>query len=109
MEKLYWPTSKTFSKMADERMHTPHPTSLDQPLAIRYNNHKKSVAYIFQSLGTINFVPFNQKAESKKGAMAQCLPLNALLTSLHLFRYIIITGKESSIAFSAIDKLVALF
>ena len=43
--------------------------------------------------------------------MAQCppLPLNTLLTALHLFRNMIIIGKESTIAFSAIDKLVALF
>ena len=37
MEKLY--TSKTFSKMAGERMHTSHPTPLDPPLAICYKNH----------------------------------------------------------------------
>ena len=41
--------------------------------------------------------------------MAQCPPLNTLLTALHLFRGMIIIVKESSIAFSAIDKLVALF
>ena len=35
--------------------------------------------------------------------------LNTLLTVLHLFRDMIIIGKESSIAFSAIDKLVDLF
>ena len=37
------------------------------------------------------------------------LPLNTLLTALHLFRDMIIIGKESTIAFSAIDKLVVLF
>ena len=36
-------------------------------------------------------------------------PLNTLLTALHLFRDMIIIEKESTIAFSAIDKLVALF
>ena len=35
-------------------------------------------------------------------------PLNALLTALHLFRDMIII-LESTMAFSAIDKLVALF
>ena len=35
--------------------------------------------------------------------------LNTLLRALHLFRDMIIIGKESTIAFSAIDKLVTLF
>ena len=53
MEKFY--TSKTFLKMADGRMHIPHPTPLDSPLAISYRNHQKNLAYfshldlIFQS------------------------------------------------------------
>ena len=33
-------------------------------------------------------------------------PLNTLLTSLHLFRDMIIMGKESTIAFNAIDELL---
>ena len=37
--------------------------------------------------------------------MAQCHPLIAL----HLFRDMIIIGKESAIAFSAIDKLNTCF
>ena len=44
--------------------------------------------------------------------MAQCPPsLNTLLTALlpHLFPDMIMIGKESTIAFSAIDKLVAVF
>ena len=42
--------------------------------------------------------------------MAQCPPfLNTLLTALHLFCDMILIGKESTIAFSAIDKLVVLF
>ena len=44
MEKLY--TSKTFLKMADGRMHIPHPTPLDPPVAISYRNHQKSRAYL---------------------------------------------------------------
>ena len=43
MEKLY--TSKTFLKMVGGRMHTPHPTPLDPPLAIIYRNHQKSLAH----------------------------------------------------------------
>ena len=39
--------------------------------------------------------------------MVQC-PLNSLLTALHLFCDMII-GKESTIAFSAIAKLVTTF
>ena len=54
MEKLY--TSKTCLKMAG-RMHTPHPTPLDPPLAISYRDHLKEYG-IFQSLGTIGFVIF---------------------------------------------------
>ena len=54
MKKLY--TSKTFLKMAGGRMHNPHPTPLDPPLAS-----------------------------------------------------MIMIGKESTIVFSAIDKLVAFF
>ena len=36
---------KNFLKMAGERMHTPHPTPLDPPLAISYRNHQKSLVY----------------------------------------------------------------
>ena len=36
-------------------------------------------------------------------------PLNTLLTALHLFRDMIITGEESTVVYSAIDELVALF
>ena len=64
MAKLY--TSKTFSQMAGERMHTPHLISLNSPRAISYKNHQKESG-IFQSLGTINFVLFYKRAESKRG------------------------------------------
>ena len=43
MEKLY--TLKTFLKMAGGKMDTPHPTPLDPPLAISYENHQKSLIY----------------------------------------------------------------
>ena len=43
MEKLY--RSRTFSKMAGGRRHTPDSTLLDPPRAISYKNHQKSVAY----------------------------------------------------------------
>ena len=36
-------------------------------------------------------------------------PLNTLLTTLHVFCDMIIIGKESTIAFSTIDKLVVYF
>ena len=40
MEKLY--TLKAFLKMTDGRMHIPHPTLLNSPLAISYRNQQKS-------------------------------------------------------------------
>ena len=66
MEKLY--ISKAFLKMADGRMHAPHPTPLYPPLAISYRNHQKSLAYFSHLIITISsFVLFYQKAESKGG------------------------------------------
>ena len=88
-------------------MHTPHPTLLDPPLAISYKNHQKSLAY-FRHLAPLTLLIFTKKPSQKGGAMAQC-PLNTLLTALHLFRNMNIIGKEATIAFSAIDKLVAFF
>ena len=63
MEKLY--TSKTVSKMAGGRRHTPHPTSLDPPLAISYKNHQKSLAYISHLAPLILF--FLLKYRVKRG------------------------------------------
>ena len=60
MEKLDRLTSKTFLKMADGRMHTPHPTPL-----VSAPGHKLqkplNESGIFQSLGTINFVVFTKR------------------------------------------------
>ena len=56
MEKLL--ASKSFLKMADGRMHTPHLTFLDPPLAISYGNDQKSQEYFSPLIGTINFVRF---------------------------------------------------
>ena len=63
---------------------------------------------IFQSLDTINFVNFLLKDKVKRKGLGggggrgwHNAPLNTLLTALHLFRDMIIIGKESSIAFSA--------
>ena len=66
MEKLH--ASKTFLKMAGERMPTPHPTSLVPPLVIRYRNHQKNMTCFNHLNGTIRFVLFHEKAESKGGA-----------------------------------------
>ena len=44
-EKIVSYKSKTFLKMADGKMHIPHPTPLDPPLAISYRNHQKIQAY----------------------------------------------------------------
>ena len=61
MEKLY--ASKTFLKMAGGRMHTPYPGS-----APGHKLQKPSIeSGMFQSLGTISFVLFYQKTESKRG------------------------------------------
>ena len=107
MKKLY--TSKTFSKMAGGRRYTPHSTPLDLPLAISYRNHQISLAYFshFAPL-IVLFVMKKQSLERTEGGVAQCPPYT-LLTALHLFRDMIIIGKESTIVFRAIDKSVALF
>ena len=57
MKKLY--ASKTLLKIAGWRMHTPHSTPLDLPLAYGHKLQKPSKEpSVFQSLGTINFVIF---------------------------------------------------
>ena len=63
MEKLFMP--KAFLKMAGERMHAPHPTTLYLLLAISYRKHQKSD--IFQSLSTITFVLFTKRQSQKGG------------------------------------------
>ena len=82
MKKLCKPTPKTFLKMAGKRMHTPHLTPLDPPLAISYRNHQKSMAY-FSHLGTISIVFFTKK-QSQKGGHGPIPPLNTLLPSSYL-------------------------
>ena len=75
MEKLY--TSKTFSKMAGGRMHTPHPTPLDLPQAISYENHQKSLAY-FGHLAPLILFLFTKRQSQKEwgegehGTMPDC-------------------------------------
>ena len=64
MEKLY--TSKTFSKMAGGRRHTPHFTPLDPPLAISYKNHQISLAY-FSHLAPLIFCYLLLKDRVKRG------------------------------------------
>ena len=56
---------KKILKMAGGRMHNPHRTPLDLPLAISYRNHRKSLAY-FSHLAPL-VVLFYSKAESKGG------------------------------------------
>ena len=73
MEKLY--TSKAFLKMAGGRMHTPHPTPGSVPGRKLQKPSKESG--ILQSLGTVNFVLFYKKAQSKRedyGPMPPCPP-----------------------------------
>ena len=109
MKKLY--TSKAISKTAGGRRHTPHPTpSRSAPDHKLQKSSKESG--IFQSHGTINFVNFLLKDKVKRrgpgGGGWHNAPLNTLLTALHLFCDMIITGKESSIAFSAFYNLKTL-
>ena len=47
------------------KMHTPHPTPLDPPLAISYRNHQKSMAY-FSYLAQLILFLFT-KRQSQKG------------------------------------------
>ena len=51
--------------MAGERMHIPHPTPLDSPLAISYRNHQKNLAYI-SHLAPLQLLLFT-KRQSQKG------------------------------------------
>ena len=67
MEKLY--TSKTFLKMTDGRMHTPHPTPLD----MSYRNHQKSPAY-FSHLAPLVLFLFT-KRQSQQGGWNGTMPL----------------------------------
>ena len=73
MEKLF--TSKTFLKLAGERMHrsTPYSTSLDPPLAISYRNHQKSLAY-FSHLAPLVLFFFTKKQSQKRGPLHNGLP-----------------------------------
>ena len=75
--------------MAGGKMHTPHPTLLDSPLAISYKNHQKNLAYFSHLIGTITFAHFYKKAESKGGdGHGTMPPLNTLLTALHLLYFV---------------------
>ena len=67
MEKLY--TSKAFLKMASEKMHTPHLTTVDPPPAIIYKN----LTY-FSPLAPLILFFFTKRQSQKGGSMAQCPP-----------------------------------
>ena len=45
--------------------HTPHPTPLDSPLAIRYRNNQKNLAYFIHLAPLLMF--FFTKRQSQKG------------------------------------------
>ena len=72
MEKLHWPTSKTFLKMAGGGMHTPYSVSLYPPPAISYRSHQKSMAYFSHLEPLILF--FLLKGRVKKGGHGSMLP-----------------------------------
>ena len=85
MEKLY--TSKTLLKMAGGRMHTPHPTPLDLPLAISCRHHQQSLAY-FSHLAPLVLFYFAKKGRVKIGGdMAQCPPKYALTRHTNLWSF----------------------
>ena len=83
-----------------------YPASYPPRSATGYKLQKPSKeSGIFQSLGTFNFVNFLLKDKVKRrepGGGWHNAPLNTLLTALHLFHDMIIIGKESSLAISAI-------
>ena len=58
--------------MAGGKMHTPHPTPLDPPLAISYRNHQKSLAY-FSHLAPLILLFFT-KRQNQKGGHGPMLP-----------------------------------
>ena len=55
--------------MAGGRMYTPRPTPLDPPLAIRYRNHEKSLAY-FSHLASLILFFFTKRQIQKGGGGA---------------------------------------
>ena len=67
MEKLY--TLKTFVKMAGGRMHTPHPTPLNPPLAISYRIHQKNLAYFSHSAPSIVLFFSKRQRQKEDGLM----------------------------------------
>ena len=71
MKKLY--ISKTFLKVADGRMHTPHSTPLDLPLAVSYRNHQNSLAYFSHLAPLVLFFLLKSRVKEGRG-MAQCFP-----------------------------------
>ena len=66
--------TKTLIKMAGGRMHTPHPTSLDPPLAISYRNHEKILAYFTHLAPSVFFFFTKRQSQKGGGGMAQCPP-----------------------------------
>ena len=56
--------------MAGGRMHIPHPTPLDSPLAISYKNHQKNLAY-FSHVAPLVLFLFIKRQSQRGGGMAQ--------------------------------------
>ena len=113
MKKLY--ISKSFPKrLVGGGIDTPHPTPPPRSAPGHKLQKPSKESGTFQSHGTIYFVNFLLKDKFKRrgpgggggggGGVRRGWHnalLNTLLTALHLFCDMIITGKESSIAFSA--------
>ena len=65
MEKLY--ALKAFLKMAGERMHAPHLTSLDSLQATSYRNHQKNLAYFSHLAPLVLFLFIKRQSQNEGG------------------------------------------
>ena len=71
--------SKTFLKMAGGRMHVPHSTPLDSPVAISFSNHQENLAYFSHLLAPLVLFFFTKRQSQKGGPWHNGPPLNTLL------------------------------
>ena len=68
--------SKTFLKMAGERIHIPHPPPMDPPwpMAISYRNHQKNLAHFSHLAPLVLFVLLKDSIKRRKrGRMSPAL------------------------------------
>ena len=65
--------------MAGGRMHIPHPTPLDSPLAISYRNHQKNLAYFSHLAPLVLFLFTKRQSQRGGGHGTMAPPLKTLL------------------------------